>query len=36
MGKRKIRDIPGVGSTMEQTLNGLGMMTCKDVKHRLL
>ena len=36
MSERKIRDIPGIGSTMEQTLNGLGITFCRDVKHRLL
>jgi nucleotidyltransferase/DNA polymerase involved in DNA repair len=35
MEDKKLSDIPGVGSVKEQTLNGLGIMTCKDVQNHL-
>jgi len=35
MQNKKIRDIPGIGSTLEQILNGLGVQTCQNVVSRL-
>jgi hypothetical protein len=34
MADRKARDIPGVGSVLEQILAGLEITTCKDIYDR--
>jgi nucleotidyltransferase/DNA polymerase involved in DNA repair len=36
MDDKKLRDVPGIGSVTEQTLNGLGIHTCADVKTHLV
>ena len=35
MQDKKLRDVPGIGSVMEQTLNGFGIHTCKDIENHL-
>lgn len=31
MADKKVREIPGVGSVLEQQLAGIGVLTCKDI-----
>ena len=35
MGDMALRDVPGIGSVMEQTLNGLGVEKVKNIEGHL-